>query len=118
MAVGRFFAYIWAAAMEPTQHPSNSETFDFPHPLYFFTELSTEHFLEGSVVIVSADLIFGHGILRFYTSSIPQPLGAFPTSENGAGVGGGGKVGGFAKVAPQVTPQVASQVTRPSNSKP
>ena len=103
--------------MEPTQHPGNSETFDFPHPLYFFTELSTEHFLEGSVVIVSADLIFGHGILRFYTSSIPHPLGPFPTSEKGAGVGGGGKVGGFAKVAPQVTPQVAPQVTRPSNPK-
>ena len=27
-------------------------------PLIFFIELSTEHFLEGSVVIISADLIF------------------------------------------------------------
>ena len=82
-------------------------------PFIFFIELSTEHFLEGSAVIVSADLIFGHEILRLYTSSIPPPLGSLPTSEKGAGVGGGGKVGGVAKVAPQVTPQVAPQVTPP-----
>ena len=43
-------------------------------PLIFFIELSTEHFLEGSVVIVSADLIFGHGILRLYTSPPPGSL--------------------------------------------